>query len=625
MPIQLEELLNPISPDLPAGSDLRYAPIASQIREARRNEEALSQGEWKRDIKTADYLLVTTLATKALRQNGKDLQVAAWLTEALLAREGLPGLRQGLELLHGLLTTYWDTVYPLIEDGEVDLRANPLNWVATQLDPTLKQLPVTQDGLTWTQYTDSRTVATEQDSQYNTEKALARQEAIEAGKLTPEQFDKSFDSTPLPFYETLRANLTSTLDCLATLSSFCDEKFGREGPDFSPLKTDLEELGKTVHVLLIRKGGGREAAAPAAPVATSVEPSYGYQQQPQYVEPVGEPGGYGTPAPQSFAPPQPRPQAFTGPAPADPNSAFQQAIQAAHFLRAQSLLNPVPYLILRAIRWGEWRAAGYLDPSLAEAPPTEMRVAIKNFFNTGDYEQTVHAAEQAMATPCGRAWLDLQRFVVRCCRFTGNENVARAIVSELRALLTDFPELPNLTLTDDTPAANAETKAWLEEEGLLARPAAAAPPPPEPPPMWSMPPPQALPTNGSSGEEPAPDVCEIAMQVLRSGQPAEAIRLLSDEIYKQQTGRRRFLLTAQLARICLAGGRESIALPILRQLAAEIDEHRLEGWEERDLIVQPLSMLYQCTGQAGEPDGDRQNLYARICRIDPVRALDIPK
>lgn len=137
-----------------------------------------------------------------------------------------------------------------------------------------------------------------------------------------------------------------------------------------------------------------------------------------------------------------------------------------------------------------------------------------------------------------------------------------------------------------------------------------------------MQPPLPLSSNGLAAEEAAPDVYDTAMDILRSGQPAEAIRMLSEEIYKQQTGRQRFLRTAQLARMCLAGGRESIALPILRQLAAEIDEHRLEGWESRDVIVQPLSMLYQCALQAGEPDGD---LYARICRIDPVRALDIPK
>jgi hypothetical protein len=101
--------------------------------------------------------------------------------------------------------------------------------------------------------------------------------------------------------------------------------------------------------------------------------------------------------------------------------------------------------------------------------------------------------------------------------------------------------------------------------------------------------------------------------------------MLAEEIHKQQTGRQRFLLTAQLARICLASGRESIALPILRQLAKDIDEHRLEGWESRDVIVQPLSMLYQCATQSDEAGGDRQSLYARICRLDPVRAMDIPK
>ena len=48
-----------------------------------------------------------------------------------------------------------------------------------------------------------------------------------------------------------------------------------------------------------------------------------------------------------------------------------------------------------------------------------------------------------MALPCGRAWLDLQRFVVEACVALGSDYnaIAIAIRSELRTLLRDLPEL----------------------------------------------------------------------------------------------------------------------------------------------------------------------------------------
>ena len=84
-------------------------------------------------------------------------------------------------------------------------------------------------------------------------------------------------------------------------------------------------------------------------------------------------------------------------------------------------------------------------------------------------------AEQIMALPCSRAWLDLQRFVVEACTALGdNYNaIAVAIRSELRTLLRDLPQLLDAALTDDTPAANSETQNWLRE--LLAEPSGAPP------------------------------------------------------------------------------------------------------------------------------------------------------
>src|ERR1019366_9416468 len=147
MPIDIEALLQPISDSHPCGADLRNHPIFIQIREARRQEENLAQGVWKRDVKEADYPLALKLCNEALAKRGKDLQVAAWMTEALLRLEGFAGLRQGLELIHRLVDTYWESVYPQIEeDGDLEMRATALRWAGSQLDSGIRSVALTKSG-----------------------------------------------------------------------------------------------------------------------------------------------------------------------------------------------------------------------------------------------------------------------------------------------------------------------------------------------------------------------------------------------------------------------------------------------------------------------------------------------
>src|SRR3954469_13314789 len=116
------DLVNPIPGPNPAGIDLRYDPLYDKIKEARHEDDDAPQGDWQRARKTADFGLVTKLAGDALATRSKDLQLAAWLTEAQLRREGFAGLRDGLELLAGLLRDFWNELYPPLEDGDAELR-----------------------------------------------------------------------------------------------------------------------------------------------------------------------------------------------------------------------------------------------------------------------------------------------------------------------------------------------------------------------------------------------------------------------------------------------------------------------------------------------------------------------
>ncbi|MCS7314547.1 MAG: type VI secretion system domain-containing protein, partial [Bryobacteraceae bacterium] len=321
------------------------------------------------------------------------------------------------------------------------------------------------------------------------------------------------------------------------------------------------------------------------------------------------------PVPLAARPAPPRRKALA-PEPESRDDAIERVIAAARFLRREDPSNPVPYLLLRALRWGELRAVGGSpDASLLEAPSTETRQLLKRLASEGSWPELLDAAEEAAGMPCGRAWLDVQRHAVRALSELGYEAPASALRSELRALLADYPDLPNWSLSDDTPVANADTQAWLKEEILPA--------PPQqqgteesytPPPRWEGEAPV------ETGEQP-PDAYMLAMEALRAGRRKDAVEILAREAAQERSGRARFLRRIQLAEVCMAAGYEAVAWPILEELADEIEQRKLEEWEAPETVAHPLTLLFRCLSKLDRDSEEKQRIYARICRLDPVQAL----
>jgi hypothetical protein len=79
----------------------------------------------------------------------------------------------------------------------------------------------------------------------------------------------------------------------------------------------------------------------------------------------------------------------------------------------------------------------------------------------------------------------------------------------------------------------------------------------------------------------------------------------------------------QLARVCLVTGNKDIGRPILQELAEEIERRGLEQWEDPDLVAEPLALLYRLMDDAQDASGEKRKLYAKICRLQPARALGL--
>ncbi len=592
-----EGLLNPIPGDNPSGKTLRYDPVYDKIREARREEDVLPQGDWSREVKKADFPLVIKLTTEALSTKSKDLQLAAWLTEAIMFRDHIVGLREGLDLLRGFMETFWDTLYPEIDEGDLEFRAGPLAWVGSKLDGGVRRLPLTKNKLDYFKYQESRRVGYEADA-VSEEKAAARATAIAEKKCTAEEFDEAVKVTGDAYYEKLAGNLVAALESLQALETLSDEKFGREAPSFANLRTALEEVQDLVKQY--HKPAEEVTEEPAeAPAEEAAEESVAATAS-------------GAPAARKKS---------VAAEPADREDAVQRLAIVAHFLRHESPVNPVPYLLLRALRWGELRAGGAtLNPALLEAPPTEKRTLIKKMSMDGDWAGVLENSEQAMSLPCGRGWIDLQRYAVRACESLGSdyEPVAAGIRSALRALLADYPDLLNSSLMDDTPAANLETQTWLKEN-VLPPPAPPAPSEPEFAPAAAL----TSSSSESANGEKTPDVIELAMKAARAGKVQEAIGMLTREMNNERTGRGRFQRHIQLANVFLATKHEAIAYPILVELAEEIERRKLEEWEEAAIVAQPLALLYRCAEKLGRDDTEKEKIYQKLCRLDPGQALSL--
>jgi type VI secretion system protein ImpA len=589
MPLRTD-LLDPIEGPNPAGVDLTYELILDELQEARREDIDVDQGEWERPLKRADHAKVIELGSEIIAKQSKDLTVAAWVAEALLHKEGFTGFREGVELLRGLTEHFWDHLYPELEEDDSELRAGPLNWVGSKLDFAVRSVPLNRTGHDYLQYSESRLIPTEEEAAEETAAAERRQAAIDDAKVTQEDFQKGFQSTPKQWYKDLVGGIAAASEAVQALDQLGREKFGDyDAPSYVSLNRAMEEVASVARSLLDEK----------------------LRLDPDLVEPepvpVGAPQG-GSGAGTGGAPKE----QVVSLEPVSATDADARIAAAARFLRRADPRNPGPYLMLRGYRWGELRAGGGdLDPRLLEAPPTASRTHLKGLLLDGRWDELLDACEQVMATPHGRGWLDLQRYVLTACESLGGEyeQVARAVTGELRALLVDLPQLLDSTLMDDTPTANAETRAWLgravigEEELSAAQGAAAE---------------RAASRSGgltASGRE----VLERALANVRAGDPQKGIALLMRHAEQEKSERARFLGRSEAAGIMVDAGLTGVALPILRELYEQITSHNLEDWEEGEVIARPLGLLHQCLDSSEYEL--QHDLYQRICKLDPLLAI----
>ncbi|MGF6271893.1 type VI secretion system protein ImpA [Massilia sp. UYP11] len=347
------QLLAPIDGPERAGTAARHGRAAAALRGAREADDAsLPMGVWQRDLKRADWGKAVHIAASALANEGKDLQVAAWLLEAQIHQRGFATIAGGLHLLTRLCEDYWDDLHPRGADGDHGQRITIFGWIDRSLSPLLRGVPLTAG--------QERTYAlADWDRAHHLERLAqaAPGRALEGPGFA--ELAAALAATADEVQVALERDLADSLAMLARLAALLVRHLGGEAPGFGAFKATLEQVHGLVEAELRRRGLARHAdpapiataPAAAAPIAT-----------PAAAVPVAEPAVCAADRALPAAAAAPAAAANTAPGAGDGGirdraEAYALLEQVAGFLQRAEPHSPVPYLLRRAAEWGQLGAA----------------------------------------------------------------------------------------------------------------------------------------------------------------------------------------------------------------------------------------------------------------------------
>ena len=270
--IDVEALLAEIGAEAPCGEDLSYDPGYLNLeREAQGTQERV-MGDEVVEAEEPNWREVAKQAL-ALCERSRDLRVVLYLTVAALKQEGLPGLCDGLALLHALLEQRWEHVHPQLDPDDDNDPLERMNIVSSLAQPEGSL----QDPLMFIRrvrecpLTDSAQIG--RFSLRDTQVASGEITLPEGGAAAPDtaQIEAAFDDTPTETLQEAARAVAESAQHVAAIDAFLTSTVGAaQAPDLSNFAKVLDEVGNCLQGPLARRGYGAPVAeAAAADDATS--------------------------------------------------------------------------------------------------------------------------------------------------------------------------------------------------------------------------------------------------------------------------------------------------------------------------------------------------------------------
>lgn len=283
-------------------------------------------------------------------------------------------------------------------------------------------------------------------------------------------------------------------------------------------------------------------------------------------------------------------------------------------LRDSDPLSPVPYKILRVLKWDG--VPGPATPGETRIPgprPNDLN-SLQTMLQAGNWSGLLNASENMFKA--GHIWLlDLQHYTTLCLEHldpNGAMSPAAATVKEATGeVLKRNPALTNCLYVGGVPFASDEARAWLTEISTAADSTVR------------------LARTAESEEESAafePGDLDHAAELLRTKQIQEGMEVLQRGIERAPDQRSQFRARLEAARACLDGNQASWARRTLEKLHRMADDPLIFDDWERAWAIELYQLLAICYGRLAKAakGSEQQNFSSMLGEIqDTLCNLDM--
>lgn len=340
-------LLQPISDDAPCGRDLREgsSPTSnfqmvklarSTARSAERSNIYSDDGQAADDARRKideSWRKIIELAPKVLKFEAKDLEVACWYLEALVRRDGISGLRDGFELIEGLIEDFWPNLFPMPDEYGMETRVGSLKGLNGEGGSDGALLAPIRNSIICNSGQHRPYSFWEYQSAAETSRILddkARQKDFERKGYNLQNIETAVRDSSSEFLTQLFNDLNGGLESFTRFNDKLNQLCGAsEAPPSSAITNLLRDCIAAISYL----GGSKIKTE-----TTTVDDSYAQGGEQNPVD--------NTPA-ATGAPAQAASRAL-----ASREQAFKHMTEIAEYFRKTEPHSPVSYLLEKAVRWG---------------------------------------------------------------------------------------------------------------------------------------------------------------------------------------------------------------------------------------------------------------------------------
>lgn len=334
--LDIDELLVPISDENPAGNDPRddESPLSTyntmkDARQVARSAERQNMFDGHNTEADDSWRKIIDLAPGIIKDSAKDLEVASWLTEALIRRHGFRGLRDGFQLIQGLIDTFWDDLYPLPDEDGVETRVASLSGLNGEGAEGVLIAPIRNATITEGSDPGPFTLwnyqqAADIDKILDADSKKEKEEKLGFGIS---HIDRAVTESSETFFVNLRDDINDSITSYREASKKLDELCGlNDAPPTSNILSILEQCHGVINHLGKHK-------FPVTQVSDALEPDGDTTS----IEATNQ----SNPSQHSSGPIKSR------------DDAFRLLIEISDYFRRTEPHSPIPHILERAVKWGD--------------------------------------------------------------------------------------------------------------------------------------------------------------------------------------------------------------------------------------------------------------------------------